>query len=132
MSKFADNLEYLAEQAAEYIRYLEQEVSTLKEEKNYLLRRAGENIAEIEQYKSALIAYASEFPNDEEGLPDVGNIHKNIRTLKSQKSDLLTVLKEVDLFLHHCWCAVHMNEYSFEKLNHHMEMTSSIMNKIKG
>ena len=59
MSKFADNLEDLAEKTAEYIRYLEQEVSTLKEEKNYLLRKAGENVAEIaklqDQVKNSLV-----------------------------------------------------------------------------
>ncbi|MFW6855311.1 hypothetical protein ACODYM_28890 [Burkholderia gladioli] len=33
---------------------------------------------------AARIAYASEFPADAEGEPDVGNIHSNIRALKSE------------------------------------------------
>jgi hypothetical protein len=33
--------------------------------------------------RAARIAHASEFPPDAEGLPDVGNVHANIRKLKS-------------------------------------------------
>lgn len=59
MSKFADNLEDLAERTAGYIHRLEEENLRLREEKNYLLRKAGENIAEIAklqgQVKNVLI-----------------------------------------------------------------------------
>ena len=51
LSKFADNLEDLAERTAEYIRRLEEENLRLREEKNYFLHKAGENIAEIAELK---------------------------------------------------------------------------------
>jgi hypothetical protein len=38
----------------------------------------------INELEAARIAYASEFPADAEGDPDVGNIHANIRALKKQ------------------------------------------------
>lgn len=37
----------------------------------------------IGSLEAARRAYASEFPNDENGEPDVGSIHANIRRLKS-------------------------------------------------
>lgn len=40
--------------------------------------------SELDSHKAARIAYASEFPLDEDGNPDVGSIHQNIRTLKSE------------------------------------------------
>ena len=57
LSKFADNLEDLAERTAEHIRMLEEENLRLKEEKNYFLNKAGENIAEIAelQAKNAML-----------------------------------------------------------------------------
>lgn len=58
MSKFADNLEDIAERTAGYIRVLEEQNRMLREEKVYLLHKAGENVAEIaqlqEQLKNAL------------------------------------------------------------------------------
>jgi hypothetical protein len=39
--------------------------------------------AEADGLRAARIAYASEFPPDAEGLPDVGSIHANIRKLKA-------------------------------------------------
>lgn len=35
-------------------------------------------------YRAARLAYASEFALDEQGLPDVGSIHANIRALKQE------------------------------------------------
>lgn len=40
--------------------------------------------AERDALKAARIAYASEFPPNADGEPDVGNIHANIRLLKKQ------------------------------------------------
>ena len=51
LSKFADNLEELAENTAGYIRVLEEQNRMLREEKNYLLHKAGENVAEIAKLK---------------------------------------------------------------------------------
>lgn len=42
----------------------------------------------VQQLEAARIAYAREFPPDENGDPDVGNIHANIRKLKSQLAAL--------------------------------------------
>lgn len=44
------------------------------------IEAACERIAELE---AARFAYASEFPHDDNGDPDVGNIHANIRKLKA-------------------------------------------------
>jgi len=38
--------------------------------------------------RAARIAYASEFPLDVEGLPDVGSIHANIRKLKAALAEI--------------------------------------------
>jgi len=53
--------------------------------KDRLIEQQASRIAELE---AARIAYASEFPPDAEGLPDVGNIHANIRLLKSDLAAL--------------------------------------------
>lgn len=51
-------------------------------------------IAERDQLKAARIAYASEFPPDENGDPDVGNIHANIRALKANTRELELELRK--------------------------------------
>lgn len=38
-----------------------------------------------------------------------------------QRDEYKAVLQSTGLFLHHCWCDVQMNEYSFKKLNEQME-----------
>src|SRR5690606_29180302 len=40
--------------------------------------------SELDSHKAARLAYASEFPLDGDGNPDVGSIHQNIRTLKAE------------------------------------------------
>ena len=47
----------------------------------------------VGQYKAARIGYASEFPVNAEGLPDVENIHRNIRNMKFMRDELLEALK---------------------------------------
>lgn len=54
MSKFADNLEELSTRTAWYIRMLEKDREMLREEKNYLLHKAGENLAEIAELRDNL------------------------------------------------------------------------------
>lgn len=44
--------------------------------------------SELDSHKAARIAYASEFPLDKDGNPDVGSIHQNIRTLKAECDQL--------------------------------------------
>ena len=48
-----------------------------------LANQAGVLAAERDGLKAARYAYATEFPLDEEGQPDVGSIHQNIRALKA-------------------------------------------------
>jgi len=50
---------------------------------------------EVGQYKAARIGYASEFPVNAEGLPDVENIHRNIRNMKFMRDELLQALIKV-------------------------------------
>ena len=57
------------------------------------VERAESRIAELE---AARIAYASEFPADAEGLPDVGNVHANIRAMKGRIENLAAVLSKAD------------------------------------
>ena len=44
-----------------------------------------------------------------------------IAELTRELEDARKVLKETGLLLHHFWCDVQMNEYSFDKLNKGME-----------
>lgn len=46
------------------------------------IEQYAKRIAELE---SARMAYASEFPSNEDGEPDVGRIHENIRKLKTDR-----------------------------------------------
>lgn len=50
---------------------------------------------EVGQYKAARIGYASEFPVNAEGLPDVENIHRNIRNMKFMRDELLEFARSV-------------------------------------
>ena len=43
-------------------------------------------------------------------------------TDKELMQQALDALKSTGLFLHHCWCDVSMNDYSFGKLNQQMEI----------
>ena len=54
------------------------------EDVDALLRENRELRLRIDALNAARIAYASEFPLTEDGEPDVGNIHANIRRLKAQ------------------------------------------------
>lgn len=44
--------------------------------------------AEVSGLRAARIAYANEFPATEDGDPDTGNIHANIRALKARAEQL--------------------------------------------
>lgn len=45
---------------------------------------------------------------------------RRLSAVEAQRDALLEALKSTGLFLHHCWCDVQMNDYSFEKLNQQM------------
>lgn len=53
------------------------------------------NAVEISGLRAARVAYASEFPLNAEGEPDVGSIHANIRTLKAENEALRKACKAV-------------------------------------
>ena len=55
--------------------------------------------AELSALKAARIAYASEFPPNEDGDPDVGSIHQNIRALKAENKRLLELLEICLVFI---------------------------------
>ena len=48
---------------------------------------------------------------------------------EAQRDQLLEALKSTGLFLHHCWCDVQMNDYSFEKLNQQMAVVDAAIKK---
>lgn len=54
-------------------------------------------IAERDGLRAARIAYASEFPDDAEGMPNVGSIHENIRKLKAERDALRDVLERIEM-----------------------------------
>lgn len=44
----------------------------------------------------------------------------------------LEALESTGRFLHHCWCDVQMNEYSFDKLNKQMEIVDAEITALRG
>ena len=57
---------------------------------------------------------------------------ETVEKLKAQRDELLEALKSTGLFLHHCWCDVQMNDYSFEKLNQQMGVVDAAISKAEG
>ena len=98
-------------------RELAQHLESLRVFESPLTVRAARTIrsqvAEIEGMRAQRIAYASEFPLDNEGMSDVGSIHRNIRSLKaeierlnsiieSQWEDRQEPLKRGELYMREC------------------------------
>lgn len=52
--------------------------------------------AEVVELRAARIAYASEFPEAKDGLPDTGSIHANIRSLKARAERLAEALRLIE------------------------------------
>ena len=50
---------------------------------------------------------------------------------EAQRDALLEALKRTGLFLHHCWCDVQMNDYSFEKLNQQMAVVDAAIKAVE-
>lgn len=65
-----------------------------------LIAQAPDLKNRVSQLTAARVGYASEFPFNEEGEPDVGNIHKNIREMKEHlelaKEAFKTLKEETD------------------------------------
>jgi hypothetical protein len=80
--------ELLLSKAAAAIRELVAERDALKLQANVLRQEKDCACAERDALKAARIAYAREFPPDDDGYPDVGNIHTNIRALKAENERL--------------------------------------------
>jgi hypothetical protein len=53
--------------------------------------------SEIDGLRAARVAYASEFPPDEDGEPDVGSIHQNIRSLIDDVKVMRAALAKIAL-----------------------------------
>ena len=73
-----------AEELPEYMRQEVFDTPPVFEDVDALVRENRELRLRIDALNAARIAYASEFPLTEDGEPDVGNIHANIRRLKAQ------------------------------------------------
>ena len=54
-----------------------------------------------------------------------------IAAVEAQRDALLEALKSTGLFLHHCWCDVQMNDYSFEKLNQQMQIVDAAIKAVE-
>ena len=61
-----------------------EDVVTLEQMHAYAAAVSAAKDAEIAQLRAARMAYASEFPLNADGEPDVGNIHANIRAMKER------------------------------------------------
>ena len=56
---------------------------------------------------------------------------RRLSAVEAQRDALLEALKSTGLFLHHCWCDVQMNDYSFEKLNRQMEIVDAAIKAVE-
>lgn len=67
----------------------------------------------------------------EDGGPEAAarNVVHSIAELERQLEEARGVLKETGLLLHHLWCDVQMNDYSFEKLSKAMDVIDAAMRK---
>lgn len=64
-------------------------------------RALAESRAEVSGLRAARMAYASEFPLNADGEPDVGNVHANIRALKARAERLAAALLNVLPYVEH-------------------------------
>jgi len=58
----------------------------------------GQHLDRIKELEAARFAYASEFGLDEEGQPDKGSIHQNIRALKAKCAELEALRKDAERY----------------------------------
>lgn len=62
---------------------------------------------------------------------EIDEVVKAVHRLHAQRDALLEALKSTGLFLHHCWCDVQMNDYSFEKLNQQMAVVDAAIKAVE-
>jgi hypothetical protein len=80
----ADRIEQLSAEVGEQCR-----INGMGAERELALLAKVERLErELSEYKAARYAYASEFPLDANGDPDVGSIHENIRKLMRENAEL--------------------------------------------
>jgi transposase-like protein len=60
-------------------------------------------------------------------MSELEKAQEELRRQHAEIAELREALKEAGLFLHHAWCDVQMNEYSFEKLNKTMEVVDATL-----
>lgn len=63
-------------------------IPPLREGTLELLDELDRVTAERNELRAARVAYSNEFPLNSDGEPDVGNIHRNIRSLKAERDAL--------------------------------------------
>ncbi len=68
-------------------------------------------------------------PSHERGV--LNDAIQTIRRQAEQIRELREALRSAGLFLHHCWCDVQMNDYSFERLNEQMKLVDAALSNTK-
>ena len=102
-------------------------------EKNEALRLA--DALEISSNHGIRRKAAAELRRQHEEITELrhgaGVANQTIASLVAQRDALLAALKSTGLFLHHCWCDVQMNDYSFEKLNQQMAVVDTAIQMVE-
>jgi hypothetical protein len=92
-------------------------------------RCGKENPAEIHTCTAPLAIALAERLDVPPGAPLFVDAATELRRLHAENEALKRALKEAGLFLHHAWCDVQMNNYSFEKLNKTMEVVDAALTR---
>ena len=71
------------------------EIEALRQDGSKLTAENAALLVEVSGFRSARIAYASEFPLNADGEPDIGNIHANIRAVKARVKVLEYALRRI-------------------------------------
>lgn len=77
---------------------------------------AAEVRKQLDEMKAARLAYASEFPLNADGEPDVGSIHGNIRNLKKEIAELRDDAARIEIHLHEMQVNEHYRERKFNEI----------------
>lgn len=61
----------------------------------------------------------------------IAELEQELEAVRKDAERKHNALKEAGLFLHHAWCDVQMNEYSFERLNRAIEIVDAAIDAAK-